>query len=777
MAIASNLGYPRIGLNRELKKALENYWEGKIPLEELQQTGKNIREHNWILQKEIGIQEIPSNDFSFYDHVLDTAVMLGAIPERFQSFSQVNPIDCYFAMARGAAAGKYQDIPVMEMTKWFNTNYHYIVPEISPDTRFRLDPSKPIDEFLEAKIKGIITRPVILGPLSFLLLSKSSVESFSVLERLFDLLPLYQDLFHRLHSIGAKWVQVDEPFLVLDLNEQLKSLYHKAYEFLGFINQRPKILLASYFASLGDNLDLTFSLPLEGIHVDLVNGFDLFPSLLSRINTEQYLSLGMVDGHNIWKNDLEKSFNIISAVEKKIGSNRMMLSPSCSLMHVPQDLSLEDSIPLEIKNWLSFAKQKLFEVVFLTQSVNHGKKSVLKKFEENQEIIKRRSKSPLVNNLKGNQRLKKISQNFLKRNTSFKIRQKIQQNKLNLPNLPTTTIGSFPQTKEIRNVRDQFTKGIISKIEYEKFMKREISRVIQFQEEVGLDVLVHGEFERNDMVQFFAEQMSGFAFTDHGWVQSFGSRYVRPPIIYGDVSRPKPVTVKWIRYAQSLTKRPVKGMVTGPITILNWSFVRDDQPRSCTCQQISLAIRDEVLDLEKAGIQIIQVDEPAMREGLPLHRKEWEGYLKWAVMSFQIAVSGVRDDTQIHTHMCYSEFDDIIEAIISLNADVISIEAARSQMDLLNTFSHIHFPYGLGPGVYDIHSPRVPSAEEIYKLIQKALKVIPADQLWVNPDCGLKTRKWNEIDPALRNLVAATKKVRKELKLINNCEAKCLKNE
>ncbi len=754
MMHTSNLGFPRIGFHRELKKGLEKYWSEKFSLPELMDITHTIRLENWQLQHDLGIETFPSNDFSLYDQMLDTICMVGAIPARYQKISKKFNLDIYFAMARGAQKDQV-NIPAMEMTKWFNTNYHYIVPEIEPNSSFTLIYRKIIDEYREAHDAGFQTRPVLIGPLTFLLLSKSIKPGFSPLEKLDELLPVYQTILTELYTTGADWVQIDEPVLVKDISAQTKKAFQSAYQELSDIANRPQLMLTSYFGSLGENKDLAFSLPVEGIHLDLVseeNSWDI----LNRISTEgKILSLGVINGHNIWRTDLDF---VLEKLKKNstILFGETYLAPSCSLLHVPLDVNREEHIVEPMKSWLSFAVQKLEEISALAAAVNDGKKS--DRYLQNQKALKNRS--DFLYRRQSEIDLNEFKNKKAEREHAFSKRKEIQQATLHLPLFPTTTIGSFPQTIEIRKARSRFSKGEITQEEYDAFIEDEIKHVIQLQEEIGLDVLVHGEFERNDMVQYFAEQLDGFVFTENGWVQSFGSRYVRPPILFGDVSRLHAMTARWISYAQSLTSKPVKGMLTGPVTILQWSFVRDDQPRSLTCFQIAKAINAEVLDLEKMGINIIQIDEPALREGLPLKKKDRQAYLDWAVKAFHITFESVSDKTQIHTHMCYSEFNEIIASIAALDADVISIEAARSNMELLNAFSDFHYPNDIGPGIYDIHSPRIPSVDEIGKLLEKAAQVIPPAQLWVNPDCGLKTRDWEEVVPALQNMVAAAKILR-----------------
>ena len=764
MALATNLGYPRIGLHRELKRGLESFWAGKISKNDLHAIARTLRTNNWLWQHTMGIQHVPVNDFSLYDHVLDAAILFGAIPDRFNINNENIGLDGYFAMARGTQQGQYQNIYPLEMTKWFNTNYHYLVPEITHKTGFSLHPQKIVTEIEEARQLAINPRPVLLGPISFLLLSKSPDEGFEPLEKLGELTSTYSNLLRKISILDVDWVQIDEPFLATDLTSEAKELIRKTYFDLGNQTPRPKILLASYFSSMKGNLSMALSLPVEAIHLDLVSGSDQLDHALDLIDGQKILSLGLVDGRNIWKTDLLHAFKMVAKSNNKIGNDRLFISPSCSLMHVPQDIGLEPNLNPEVRSWLSFAQQKIQEIVLITQMANSEIDSSHAAILENQVVIRARHPSPLVNNAIVQSQLAAINKTNLKRKSKFAVRRRKQQARYDLPILPTTTIGSFPQTENVRIARNRSIKGLITKYEYEEFIQEEIKKTIEFQEKIGMDVLVHGEFERNDMVQYFAEQLSGFAFTEHGWVQSFGSRYVRPPIVFGDVSRPKQMSVVWAKFAQSLTSKPVKGMLTGPVTILNWSFVRNDQPPSDTCRQIALAIREEVLDLERSGIGIIQIDEPALREGMPLHNADWGEYLNWAVECFHLAASSVQDETQIHTHMCYSEFNDIIQSIAELDADVISIEAARSHMELLKVFAEYHYPNDIGPGIYDIHSPRIPTEEEMIALLNEALKVLPANQLWVNPDCGLKTRQWAEVEPSLKNMVSAAMKLRKQLK-------------
>lgn len=765
--LTNNLGYPRIGSKRELKKACEQYWSGNSTVQDLVQTGREIRRQNWEMQKEAGINLIPSNDFSFYDQVLDLSLTVGAIPKRYHDVilnKENTELDLYFAMARG-----YQkdglDITAMEMTKWFDTNYHYIVPEFLKDQQFKLFSTKLLDEYQESVRLGIKTKPVIIGPVSYLLLGKEKESGFDRIDLVKHLLPVYLELLKQLEEQHVEWVQFDEPFLALDLTEKDRKAFKYVYAEIKKRFPRLKILLATYFGDLEDNKELTLSLPVHTLHIDLVRNPEQLNELLVDIPVYMGLSLGLVDGRNIWKNDFDASLNLIKAAVDKIGSDRLMISPSCSLIHSPCDLELETNeavLSTEIKDWLSFARQKIDEVVVLKE-LSLDREKVILKLNANKASNERRKSSDLIHNTAVKQRVSGITKKDDQRKNTFSIRQQLQKKALDLPLFPTTTIGSFPQTQEVRSWRAKYKKGDLSAAEYDKLIEKETEETIRFQEDAGIDVLVHGEFERNDMVEYFGEQLDGFTFTKNGWVQSYGSRCVKPPVIYGDVHRPAAMTVRWSAYAQSLTEKWVKGMLTGPVTILQWSFVRNDQSRSETCTQIALAIRDEVVELENAGIKIIQIDEPALREGLPLREADWQDYLQWAVRAFRIAASGVKDDTQIHTHMCYAEFNDIIQSIADMDADVITIECSRSQMELLDAFADFKYPNEIGPGVYDIHSPRVPSKEEMVNLLKKAQEFIPSAQLWVNPDCGLKTRHWDETKKALTEMVSAAKVLRESV--------------
>ncbi|MDP2336740.1 MAG: 5-methyltetrahydropteroyltriglutamate--homocysteine S-methyltransferase [Bacteroidota bacterium] len=769
--ITHNLGYPRIGNNRELKKAVEGYWSGKITYSQLIQISATIKQKNWLTQKDLGIDLIPSNDFSLYDHVLDLAFAINAIPIRYAHLprnSDKSKLDLYFAMARGCQEGG-TDITAMEMTKWFDTNYHYIVPEFYKNQKFWLSNLKLIDEFIEAKQLGIITKPVLLGPVSFLLLGKEKEPGFDRIDLLENLLGSYFEMLSLLLDNGVKWIQFDEPFLALDLTPKQKEAFRIAYSRIKKNFPAVNILVATYFDGLPDNSELVAGLPVDAIHLDLVRAPGQLETILNLITDDKKLSLGIVDGRNIWKNDLANSLKLINKTVEAIGEERIMIAPSCSLIHVPCDLDLETNEEVllpEIKQWLSYAKQKIEEVVVLKQlSVNKTDKTAKQLFKDNQKANQSRRTSRLIHNDLVQERINFIEQFEEMKRPPFLLRKKEQQKRLRLPSFPTTTIGSFPQTADVRSWRAKLKKKELTLNEYNFLIRQEIEKAIRWQEDVGLDVLVHGEFERNDMVEYFGEMLDGFVFSRNGWVQSYGSRCVKPPIIFGDVQRPKQMTIDWAKYAQSLTSKPVKGMLTGPVTILKWSFVRDDQPLFVTCNQIALAIRDEVLDLERANISIIQIDEPALREGLPLRKNDWKTYLDWAVNAFRLSYAGVKDETQIHTHMCYSEFNDIIENITALDADVITIECSRSQMELLDVFAEYKYPNDIGPGLYDIHSPRVPSDTEMVDLLKKAAAVIPKENIWVNPDCGLKTRKWEETKEAIEKMVNAAKTIRESTRL------------
>jgi 5-methyltetrahydropteroyltriglutamate--homocysteine methyltransferase len=728
-------GYPRQGPNRELKKLLEQHWAGALPAADLQAAAARLRAQRLFEMRAAGIDEICSNDFSLYDHVLDTAWMLGAIPRRHR---HADPLSSYFAMARGTA-----EAAPLEMTKWFDTNYHYLVPELGPDTQFRADAGKPVAEFREAAELDIVTRPVLLGPVTFLLLSKSTVDGFQPLSLLNDLLPVYADVLAQLADAGAEWVQLDEPALVQDQPDAVLDAVERTYHTLA--SGRPKLLVASYFGPLGKALPVLAHTPVDGLALDLT-----VPQRIEPLPGKRIVA-GVVDGRNVWASDLERSLDLLEPL------GAVDVAPSCSLLHVPLDVTVEDT---QIARWLAFARQKLDEVVLLARGLREGRDAIADELAESRARLAERAGSPVVRDEAVRARVAAATPADRQRRSDYERRHEAQQRRLGLPMLPTTTIGSFPQTRELRRARADRTAGRITDEAYHAVMSQQVKDVIARQEELGLDVLVHGEPERNDMVQYFAEQLRGFVATRHGWVQSYGSRYVRPPILVGDVSRPAPMTVEWARFAQQQTSRPVKGMLTGPVTMLAWSFVRDDQPLSDTAQQVALALRDEVADLEAAGIAIVQVDEPALRESLPLRRAAQPEYLRWAVDAFRLATGGAADDTQVHTHMCYAEFGDVLDAIIATDADVISLEAARSGMAIVRDLARAHYPREVGPGVWDIHSPRVPSSDEIAALLREALRGLPAERLWVNPDCGLKTRGYAEVLPALANLVAAAQSVR-----------------
>ncbi|MBP6550869.1 MAG: 5-methyltetrahydropteroyltriglutamate--homocysteine S-methyltransferase [Flavobacterium sp.] len=762
----NNLGYPRIGSNRELKKASELYWAGKITADELLEVGKNIRQENWQIQANAGIDLIPSNDFSFYDQVLDLTLTVGAIPSRYSEIAKTNSaLDLYFAMARGLQK-EGQDVVAMEMTKWFDTNYHYIVPEFTKNQKFELFSTKIIDEFAESKKLGITTKPVLIGPVSYLLLGKEKGDDFHRIDLIEKVLPVYFEILNALQNEGAEYIQLDEPFLALNLTDKERLAITYVYNEINKNFPSLKVILTNYFDCFGENLETVLALPVHTLHLDLVRCSSQLDDILEsgKLASNVNLSLGVVDGRNIWKNDFKKSLAQIEKAVNALGKDRILIAPSCSLIHSPCDLDLETNdktLTPEIKQWLAFAKQKIEEIVIL-RNLASGEitENDQAHYEENILTNENRKTSKLIHNDEVKNRVASITKGDDQRRNLFAIRRFKQIEALKLPLFPTTTIGSFPQTAEVRSWRAKFKKGELSQQQYDDLLQKETEETIRFQEETGIDVLVHGEFERNDMVEYFGEQLDGFTFTKNGWVQSYGSRCVKPPVIYGDVSRPNPMTVKWAEFAQSLTPKWVKGMLTGPVTILQWSFVRNDQSRSETCTQIALAIRDEVVDLEKAGIKIIQIDEPAIREGLPLRKEEWANYLDWAIKAFRISASGVKDDTQIHTHMCYSEFNDIIQNIADMDADVITIECSRSQMELLDVFADFKYPNEIGPGVYDIHSPRVPSRNEMVQLLKKASAVVPVEQLWVNPDCGLKTRHWDETKKALIEMVAAAQQMR-----------------
>jgi 5-methyltetrahydropteroyltriglutamate--homocysteine methyltransferase len=760
MVTTHNFGFPRIGKKRELKFALEKYWRREISKESLLQIGFELRQQNWQYQS--GLDFVPVGDFSFYDQVLDTSFMLGNIPSRVSDLglkSEDDDLDNYFRVARGRSGvdeSSCSCVSAGEMTKWFDTNYHYIVPEFDKDSSFSLDASRLLQQVKEAKVQGVSVKPVLVGPVTYLWLGKSK-DGSNKLDLLDDLVVTYVQLLESLHAEGVEWVQLDEPILVTELSQEWRHALRKAYFQLGN-NRKVKILLASYFGELQENLQLACELPVAGLHLDAINAKGEISKVVDWLSGHKILSLGVINGRNIWKTDLFATLEWLEPLYERL-QERLWLSPSCSLLHVPVDLESEESLDLEVKSWLSFAIQKIEELKILASALNNGRASVAEALEQNSQDINTRKQSNRVHDKKVKERISQLNDTLGSRKSNYQIRAELQNKKFNLPLYPTTTIGSFPQTQEIRQARRDFKKSQITEDVYQTQMKKEIELCVREQEELGLDVFVHGEPERNDMVEYFGEQLNGYAFTEFAWVQSYGSRCVKPPIIYGDISRPKAMTVEWAKYAQTLTDKPMKGMLTGPVTILNWSFVRDDQARSTTCMQLAFAIRDEVLDLEEAGIHIIQIDEAALREGLPLRKSQWQTYLDWAIKAFRVTANGVEDDTQIHTHMCYSEFNDIISAIADMDADVITIETSRSDMELLDVFDEFQYPNEIGPGVYDIHSPNIPSVDSMVSLMEKARKRIPAKRLWVNPDCGLKTRTWDEVRPALVNMVEASKRL------------------
>ncbi|KXX66441.1 5-methyltetrahydropteroyltriglutamate--homocysteine S-methyltransferase [Marichromatium gracile] len=763
MAITHNLGFPRIGAKRQLKFALESYWKGQSSIEDLKAVGSQLRAQHW--EDQTGLDLVPVGDFAFYDQMLDMSFTLGNLPERVRGLAG-DALDTYFRVARGRSAPAVEEqagctcgVAAGEMTKWFDTNYHYIVPELTADTRFELDASRLLEQLAEAKAQGVRAKPVVIGPVTYLALGKTKDGSdpLALLERL---LPVYAELLNTLAEHGADWVQIDEPILVTELDEPWRHAFEIAYHELK--SAPVKLLLATYFGELQEQRYLAANLPVAGLHIDVVRGREDLVPLLNLLPSSKILSLGVIDGRNIWKTDLNAVLEWLEPIQAQLGE-RLWIAPSCSLLHVPVDLDSEQRLDAEIQSWLAFARQKLDELRILAGALNQGRHTVQAELAANRAAIAARRSSPRVNNPAVKAALAKIDARLGERNSPYAERAAKQAERLQLPKFPTTTIGSFPQTAEIRQTRRQFKAGDIDEAAYVEAMRGEIARCVREQEALGLDVFVHGEPERNDMVEYFGEQLDGYAFSQFGWVQSYGSRCVKPPILFGDISRPKAMTVDWITYAQSLTDKPMKGMLTGPVTILNWSFVRDDQPRSATCRQLALAIREEVLDLEQAGVRVIQIDEAALREGLPLRKSQWEDYLGWAIESFRITANGVADETQIHTHMCYSEFNDIIAAIADMDADAITIETSRSDMELLDVFDDFKYPNEIGPGVYDIHSPNIPAEEQMVELMRKAAERIPAERLWVNPDCGLKTRQWSEVIPALTNMVSAAKTLRASL--------------
>ncbi|KAI4258424.1 MAG: hypothetical protein L6R42_005110 [Xanthoria sp. 1 TBL-2021] len=766
MVQSSILGFPRMGVNRDLKKATEAYWAGKLSQEDLLAEGKRLRAEHWKIQKDAGVDIIPSNDFSYYDHVLDHIQLFGATPPRYTQHN-LDPIDEFFAMGRGhqkpqTDKGPAVDVPSLEMVKWFDSNYHYVKPTLQDDQKFKLNANpKPVAEFLEAKEAGVVTRPVLLGPVSFLTLGKADRgQKVDPIDLLQDLLPVYEELLTKLKEAGAETVQIDEPVLVFDLPPRVKNSFKPAYEKLGNLGDKaPKLVFATYFGDIVHNIDVLQSLQnLYAIHIDAVRNPEQLETVIGALGPKQTLSVGVVDGRNIWKTNFKKAIEKVEVATQKLGKDRVLVASSSSLLHTPHTLASEKKLDEEVKDWFSFACEKAKELTIIAKAVTDGPASVRDEMEANAKSIEARATSKLTNDPKVKESQAKITDEMFERKSPFPTRIAQQQSSLNLPMFPTTTIGSFPQTKDIRIQRNKFTKGEITAEEYEKFIEKEIQEVVKIQEELGLDVYVHGEPERNDMVQYFGERLTGYVFTTHGWVQSYGSRCVRPPIIVGDISRPEAMTVKESKYAASISNKPMKGMLTGPITCLRWSFPRDDIHQSEQAQQLALALRDEVIDLEAAGIFVIQVDEPALREGLPLRSGlAREDYLSWAVKSFRLSVAGVKDSTQIHSHFCYSEFQDFFSAIAALDADVLSIENSKSDAKLLKVFVDEAYPRHIGPGVYDIHSPRIPSEQEVKDRVQEMLEFLSPEQLWIDPDCGLKTRQWPETKAALTNMVNAAK--------------------
>ncbi|MFE5757705.1 5-methyltetrahydropteroyltriglutamate--homocysteine S-methyltransferase [Streptomyces massasporeus] len=760
-ARATVYGYPRQGPERELKKAIEGYWKGRVTADALEAVAAGLRRTNWRELAAAGIHEVPTGDFSYYDHVLDTTVMVGAVPGRHRAAVEADALDGYFAMARGT-----QDAAPLEMTKWFDTNYHYLVPELGPDTVFTANSAKPVTELREALALGLTARPVLVGPVTYLLLAKpapgvpADFEPLTLLDRL---LPVYAEVLADLRAAGAAWVQLDEPALVQDRTPAELNAAARAYRGLGALTDRPKLLVASYFDRLGDALPMLAKAPVDGLALDFTESASANLDALAAVGglPGKRLIAGVVNGRNIWVDNMEKSLSTLGTL---LGlADRVDVAASCSLLHVPLDSARERDIDPQILRWLSFAKQKTSEIVTLAKGLAQGTHTITGQLAANRADLASRTSSPITHDPEVRARTAAVTAADARRSQSYAERAAAQRAHLRLPLLPTTTIGSFPQTGELRTARAELRAGRIDAAGYEERIKAEISEVISFQEKAGLDVLVHGEAERNDMVQYFAEQLTGYLATQHGWVQSYGTRYVRPPVLAGDISRPQPMTVRWTSYAQSLTEKPVKGMLTGPVTMLAWSFVRDDQPLGDTARQVALALRDEVGDLEGAGTSVIQVDEPALRETLPLRATDHPAYLAWATEAFRLTTGGVRPDTQIHTHMCYAEFGDIVQAIDALDADVISLEAARSHMQVARELAAHGYPREAGPGVYDIHSPRVPSTAEAAELLRTGLRAIPAERLWVNPDCGLKTRGWPETRSSLESLVQAARTVREEL--------------
>ncbi|WP_455018710.1 5-methyltetrahydropteroyltriglutamate--homocysteine S-methyltransferase [Kingella denitrificans] len=751
-------GYPRVGAKRELKFAVEAYWKGAKSEAELQETAAEIRRLNWATQKAAGADLVPVGDFSFYDHVLDLLCTLGGIPSRF-GFDAANlTLEQYFQLARGNATQM-----AMEMTKWFDTNYHFIVPEWSADTEFKVNAKNLIAQIKEAKAQGHDIKPTLVGPITLTYLGKKKEDFGCRIEKILlpKLLPAYAQLLRELAAEGVDWIQIDEPILATDVAQVWLDAFAPVYKELA--NTGVRIILGTYFAGVAEHVKLLGSLPVHGVHIDCVRAPEQLAVFAEQFPTNKVLSVGLIDGRNVWKANLTQVIDTLEPVKAKF-QNNLWIAPSCSLLHSPQDLAVEEKLNGEIKSWMAFAAQKLVELGVVKRALEHGKDSVAAELKASDAAAADRATNKLIHNDAVKARLANLPKGADQRKSPFAERIKAQQAWMNLPILPTTTIGSFPQTTEIRHARAAFKKGELSAADYDAAMKKEIAYCVEVQEKLNIDVPVHGEAERNDMVEYFGEQLQGYCFTQFGWVQSYGSRCVKPPIIFGDVSRPNPMTVYWSTYAQSLTKRPMKGMLTGPVTMFKWSFVRNDIPLSEVAKQIALALNDEVLDLEKAGIKVIQIDEPAIREAMPLKKSQWKEFLDWACESFRLSSTGAEDSTQIHTHMCYSEFNDILDAIASMDADVITIETSRSDMELLTAFGDFKYPNDIGPGVYDIHSPRVPTDAEVEHLLRKAMEVVPVERLWVNPDCGLKTRGWKETLEQLEVMMRVTEKLRAELK-------------
>ncbi|KAM5540452.1 hypothetical protein V8D89_005910 [Ganoderma adspersum] len=758
MVLSSVLGFPRIGANREVKKAVEAYWAGKLSADELTKAAADVKKASWTNLKERGVNLIPSGDFTLYDHILDHSAAFNVIPKRYLG-KGLSPLDVYFAMGRGRQADGV-DVPACEMKKWFDSNYHYVVPELSQETDFKLNFNKALEEYREAKDLGVETRPIVVGPITFLALGKPSKEAsagFQPISLLPKLIPVYKQLLAALKEAGAESVQIDEPVLVLDQASLYEKQFASAYAELAPVS--PKLIVASYYGRLDSNAAFAAKLPVAGLHIDLDRAPGQLDEVVAAVKpTNLVLSLGVVSGRNIWKTDFQAAIKLGQKAVDVLGQDRVIIASSSSLLHTPVTLTAENKLTSEQKDWFSFALEKASEIAVIAASLSGSQDAkIAEAVEVNRVSIAKRREFERNSDATVRSRVAAITPDMFERKSPFSVRKEIQQKQLQLPKFPTTTIGSFPQTKEIRQARAKLNKKEITEAEYQTFIEKEIESVVRFQERIGLDLLVHGEPERNDMVQYFGEQFEGFVFTQNAWVQSYGSRYVRPPIIVSDVSRPKPITVRWSSYAQSLTSKPMKGMLTGPVTILNWSFPRADVSRELQCKQLALALRDEVVDLEKAGIKAVQVDEPALREGLPLRKADWQAYLDWALPSFKLATAGVTDALQTHSHFCYSDFDDIFPSIQALDADVISIEASKSDLKLLNTFKHYGYSNQIGPGVYDIHSPRVPSEDEIRERLTAMLATLPSDLVVVNPDCGLKTRGWKETEASLVNLVNAAR--------------------